>query len=366
MSNQIVKSDGGFIAPVADVQTALRRYQAVKDFISEVLREGVDYGKVPGSDKDTLLKPGAEKMTAFFGFTVKVNLEDCVEDWTGAEHNGEPFFYYRYRTQLWRSDQLVAEGEGSCNSWEKKYRYRQQERICPVCEQATIKRSKYAPRDNPNAAPGWYCYAKIGGCGTNFSYEDPNILEQQTGLMKNPDPAEQVNTYQKMAQKRSLVAPVLIATNTSDYFTQDMEDFLPSSSQEPVIEANFREEQPTVKKKNGNGRPYAPNILHDKLDQAAVFFDTKGMKATDRHRKILAAQLQTLFDGDDTKRYEFSKWATGVASTTEMTDDYVLALLNKWLEVDSFGQPPNEYAMQEAKAALPVALKDAGQEEMPL
>src|SRR5436305_40562 len=36
--------------------------------------------------------------------------------------------------------------------------------------------------------------------------------------------ADQVNTIQKMAQKRSLVAAVLIAVNASEFFTQDVED----------------------------------------------------------------------------------------------------------------------------------------------
>lgn len=117
---------------------------------------------------------------------------------------------------------------------------------------------------------------------------------------------------------------------------------------------------------NGATRPYPPDVLHDKLTAAAEFYKGKSEQATDHQRKVLAAQLTTLFDGDDTKRYEFSKWATGVASTKEMDDGYVLSMLNKWLEVDAFDTPPNEYAMQEAKAALPVALKAAGQGEMEL
>jgi hypothetical protein len=35
-----------------------------------------------------------------------------------------------------------------------------------------------------------------------------------------------VNTILKMAQKRALIAATLIATGASDYFTQDMEDFI--------------------------------------------------------------------------------------------------------------------------------------------
>jgi hypothetical protein len=220
IDNEIVVRQGNFIAPVADIHTALLRYQAVKDFIGSVLKLGTDYGKIPGNDKLVLLKPGAEKMCAFFGFSVRFILSDYVEDWTGKDHGGEPFFNYRYRAQLWRGDQLIAEGEGSCNSWEKKYRYRQAERVCPKCGKATIIKGK------EEYGGGWLCYVKKGGCGAKFVEDATDIVNQQVGQMKNSDPADIVNTLQKMSQKRALVAPVLIATNTSDYFTQDIDDFI--------------------------------------------------------------------------------------------------------------------------------------------
>ena len=227
----VTTGNTGFIAPVVDVTTALRRYQAVKEFIGGVLREGVDFGIIPGSTKPTLLKAGAEKMTSFFGFQVRILLSEKTEDWTGEQHQGEPFFYYRYRVQLWRGDVLVAEGEGSANSWEKKYRYRQSERVCPKCGKTTIIKGK------EEYGGGWICFTKKGGCGAKFADEAPDIINQQLGQIKNPDPADIVNTLQKMAQKRGLVAPVLIATNTSDYFTQDVEDFF----QGDFTEASYRD-----------------------------------------------------------------------------------------------------------------------------
>ena len=42
--------------------------------------------------------------------------------------------------------------------------------------------------------------------------------------VKNFDTAEQVNTFQKMAQKRAYVGAILIACNLSEYYTQDVED----------------------------------------------------------------------------------------------------------------------------------------------
>lgn len=230
----VVQPQKFYLAPVADVEEAVLRYKAVKDFVAKILIDKIDYGKVPGSDKPSLLKPGAEKMTSFFGLSPRFILEEKVEDWTGDEHNGEPFFYYRYKCQLFKGDYIVAEGEGSCNSWEKKYRYRQGVKLCPTCGQPTIFKSKNKPE--------YFCWAKKGGCGATFKLDDRRITEQESGQIKNPDPAEQVNTLQKMAQKRSLIAPVLLATNTSEMFTQDIEDF--QSTSEPVFDGEFEDVKP--------------------------------------------------------------------------------------------------------------------------
>lgn len=210
----VLQTHDAFLAPAVSVEYALNAYQAKKKFIDGVLREGVDYGKVPGTgDKPALLKPGAEKMTSFFG--LKPIFEDVVvvEDWTGADHGGEPFFYYREKCILYRGDQAVASADGSCNSWEKKYRYRSSERVCPQCKKPAIIKGK------EEYGGGWLCYKNKGGCGEKFINTDPSITGQEVGQVKNADVAEQVNTILKMAQKRALVAATLIATGVSDYFT---------------------------------------------------------------------------------------------------------------------------------------------------
>jgi hypothetical protein len=52
------------------------------------------------------------------------------------------------------------------------------------------------------------------------------IESQQVGRAPNPDIADQVNTIQKMGQKRALVAACLLAVNASEFFTQDVEDMM--------------------------------------------------------------------------------------------------------------------------------------------
>lgn len=223
MSNQIVPvSSNNFLTPAVNVRVALEAYQSMKEFVSGVLREEVDYGKVPGSSKPSLLKPGAEKLTRFFGLAITLPEARAkrVEDWTGEQHGGEPFFYFSYTAQAWHGDRLIAECEGSVNSWEKKYRYRDQSRKCPKCGKETIIKGK------DEYGGGWLCFAKKGGCGAKYQDEDPAIIGQVTGQIKNPDVFDLVNTIQKMAQKRAIVGVALLACNASEYFTQDIEDYV--------------------------------------------------------------------------------------------------------------------------------------------
>lgn len=206
--------------PALSVRQAVDRFNHVVEFVRTVMREGVDYGVIPGTDKPTLLKPGAEKLCTLFGLTSRFEIIRSAEDWTGADHNGEPFFFYLYRCQLRRGDMIIAEGDGSANSWEQKYRYREAHRKCPQCGEAAIIRGKQ------EFGGGWVCFRKRGGCGAKFDIEDPLITDQPAGRILNENIADQVNTIQKIAQKRALIAATLLAVNGSEFFTQDGEEFI--------------------------------------------------------------------------------------------------------------------------------------------
>jgi predicted RNA-binding Zn-ribbon protein involved in translation (DUF1610 family) len=146
---------------------------------------------------------------------------------------------------------VIAEADGSCNSWEKKYRYRNQERTCPKCGKESIIKSK---RD-----PGYYCFPKLGGCGANFTANDPDIVNQQVGQIKNPDIADLPNTILKQSQKRSMVAVTLIATGASDYFTQDIEDYITGELVEPAPAVTKTTAQPAPP----SGPEWVPELDED-------------------------------------------------------------------------------------------------------
>lgn len=220
--NEVVLSSQNelYLSPIVGMEEAKHRYEGVRQFAASVLKKDTDYGTVAGIGKPTLLKPGAEKLCSFFGLSAKFTPVESVKNWTGSGNpDNEPFFYFEFRCDLYRGENFIASCNASCNSWEKKYRYRKDEKVCPVCgKSGTIIKGK------KEYGGGWVCLAKKGGCGSKWKDGDPVIEKQAVGIVKNFDTAEQVNTFQKMAQKRSFVGATLVACNVSEYFTQDVED----------------------------------------------------------------------------------------------------------------------------------------------
>lgn len=235
--------------PVMSLEEAKSRRDQFKQFVHSLLVEGVDYGKVPGSDRPALLKPGAEKLNTLFGLVPTFELVERVEDWTGKDHGDEPFFYYFYKCRLWRgADTLQGEGDGSCNSMESKYRYR----WVPLHEVPAASASRPLKTRGGRRSEPDFAIARaetLGQYGKPAAYwrEFQTAIDNGTAVkitkhtkagkampaweidatlyrVPNEDIPDQVNTIQKMAQKRALVGATLIAINASDYFTQDIED----------------------------------------------------------------------------------------------------------------------------------------------
>lgn len=154
------------------LEEAKQRVQMLQDFVKEIMIPGQDYGVVPGVPKPTLFKPGAEKLTDIFGFSKQVEILNRIEDWESG------IFSYEVKVSLInkRNQLIEAEGIGSCNTREKKYR--------------------------------------------------------------SQDPYNVINTVLKMAKKRALIDAVLSATRSSGIFTQDIEDLdqpntVPTATQRP-------------------------------------------------------------------------------------------------------------------------------------
>jgi len=175
-----------------------------------ILRQGVDYGVIPGTNKPTLLKPGAERLCAAFGLDPDFELVNSIEKWDADA----PMFHYQYKCKLIHieSGKVLATALGSCNSMEAKYRWR------------------------------WLWPNEVQDMDTSGMVIRKTRNGKTQYRADNDDVFSIVNTIDKMAQKRALIAAVLIGCNASDHFTQDIED-MPGFG--TVVEAEYEEVKPT-------------------------------------------------------------------------------------------------------------------------
>jgi len=298
-SNEIVKveaqrtdlAESLNFMPVMAIEQVRERYNAVVNCVKMLMKPGTDYGIIPGTSsknddgtpsngKNTLLKPGAEKLCTLFGLVPEFEDYRVIENWeTGL-------FYYAYRCRLMRRGFTVATYIGSCNSREKKYR--RAARICPECSAATIKRSKFPPKSQPEGKPGWYCYEKAGGCGRQFDADDPSIAEQS--LRDDPSAScDLINTIQKMAQKRALLGATLIATNASEFFTQDMEDLEIIDVEGNAVLSSTPTPQTTPPSPNIDQRPE----WEIAADAALVALQARGYAQNEAERKLASIYKTT-------------------------------------------------------------------------
>lgn len=247
MTQELVLTDQTYM-PAMSIGQAAARFNTLVEFVQTVMRPDVDYGVIPGTPKPTLLKPGAEKLTTLFGLTTRFVVVEKVEDWTGENHGSEPFFYYWYRCQLWRGERLIAEADGSCNSREGKYRWRwvQAQDIPEGMSAAKLTKRggstsefdfaiEKAETSGQYGKPAeyWQAFRDAINNGTARQIKRKTKAGKEMAAWEidatmyripNDNICDQVNTFQKMAQKRALIAATLIGVNASEFFTQDVED----------------------------------------------------------------------------------------------------------------------------------------------
>lgn len=255
------------IDPQKSIEDASNRRSIVVTLREKnILRKDVDYGIVPGSAKPTLLKPGAERLCAAFGFNPQFEILDKIERWEADS----PLFFYQVVCHLIHieSSLEVATGIGSCNSMESKYRWRwvdasdvppQLDKSALVSRGGTISEFEFAIDKAETGgkygkpASYWQAFKDAIANGTaRKSKRKTNAGKELDGWeigglsyrIPNDDVFSLVNTVVKMACKRALVAAALIGANASEFFTQDIEDmpgFGVISPDTDVIEGQFTE-----------------------------------------------------------------------------------------------------------------------------
>lgn len=187
-NHAVVVSDGTVVVkPELDVTDVIAQVKKIQGVMSTVMHKGEHYGTIPGTQKPTLLQPGAQKLC----LTFRLDPQDEVIQATETDD----LIAFTVRTTLYHiaTGQRIASGIGSCNSREKRY----------------LRRDK-----DGGIQPAWDLH----------------------------------NTILKMASKRALVAAVLRGTAASDIFTQDVEDlpkeYLDQQPQAPPRPAQRQQSAP--------------------------------------------------------------------------------------------------------------------------
>ena len=222
------------VMPVPGVDIVRRKLAAIQDFQAlcrHELRQGQDYGVIPGTDKPTLLKAGAEKIVGLLGLDDDYEVIGQIEDWDKG------LFSYTVRcilTDLGSGARRT--GLGECNSMEAKYRWRW---LWPN----DMKQSGLDP---------------TGLLTRTVNTRNGRVMQYR---VPNDDPYSLKNTILKMAKKRALVDAALSAGRLSDIFTQDLDEKEPPGPQE---------ESPSSASQTGAAKSQSPKITPAARLQVAV------------------------------------------------------------------------------------------------
>lgn len=289
-------------AGLMTVDDAVRTYRLMVEFVRRVLTEGTDYGTIPGTgQKPTMYKPGAEKTRRFFNLSTKTKRVLYDEEWAVPVSEREfPLFSYTYETEVYGPDGvLVATCEGNANSYETKYRWRWVQTPPAHFDETLLLSEPGSETEFDFAIEKAETTGKYGkpeeywnqwkqdigdGTATQISRKTRAGKElkawQRDGSkyrVPNENIFDQVNTLMKMAQKRSFVGAILLATGASEFFTQDLEDLSQHlGTEERTIRMYVPDKDDAARKLmnyvRGRGEQEAGNFIKDTLENAGIVF----------------------------------------------------------------------------------------------
>ncbi len=250
--------------PVATGGFLIEQRQSFEAYVSSALKPEQDFMTIPGIQKPILTKAGAEKLCKYYGLFPQVTLVDKVEIWGPGEEldkfgGGYGFFRYKYNCEMiWPVKQddgsvvktVVGNCFGEANSRESKFAWRwinesdltgQETEMAKHFGYKTDKSKAWAPmftlslEDKKKAkAENWDTEDRKSQKGnTNQWVKNPNTVMVR---VPNEDIFSQVNSLDKMAQKRAFVGATTLATNASDLYTVDLDDSTPAPQAQVQID----------------------------------------------------------------------------------------------------------------------------------
>jgi hypothetical protein len=237
------------------VDEIVRKVEKVREVAARVMKEDIHFGTIPGTQKPTLYKPGAEILGLTFMMSPKYEGERNPID-LGSGHRE-----YIIRCDMYHkvTGRFLGSGVGSCSTMESKYRFRPGP-VEPTGRPVPSEYWDYRKSDPKKAQD------LIGGKGFSTKKIDGKWEICRAGeVVENPNISDTYNTVLKIGAKRAYIDATLKATAASEVYTQDQEDILENdqvlhgsrssdaSAQEhaPIQQPQRKSEsQPTA---NGNG-----------------------------------------------------------------------------------------------------------------
>ncbi|MCX7833549.1 MAG: hypothetical protein N2490_05000 [Ignavibacteria bacterium] len=163
------------------------------EFGKEILKENIDYGFLPGIKKPILFKPGAEKLKK--AFNLQVDTLECINEI--FEKDG-PYIDVTYRCVI-KSEKGLKIGicEGSATSEEPIFKYRYKKTNLKPDKEQSIKLKK-------EGKGKWIKF------NNKWVWCEKELNTEILGMK---------NIIKKVAQKRAFVGAVIMATSTSEFFS---------------------------------------------------------------------------------------------------------------------------------------------------
>lgn len=216
--------------------------QKILQIKDKAMLEGVHYGVIPGCKKPSLWKPGAEKLC--HAFRLQPEFETTAQDDPNRTINWEKWDY-KNKTKM---------------------------------EGMTTGYMEYDSRCTLTHIPTGDVWARnVSGSCNSFE-----------ARYRSLSPYDVKNTLEKMSEKRSLVAAVLIGTAASDIFTQDVED-LPQLNNG---DGNGSKEKPNGDNNKGNKTPKNTNGKERLASEKQVAYIKKLLKKKNITQKVFLGEWE--------------------------------------------------------------------------
>ncbi|WP_031405307.1 exodeoxyribonuclease X C-terminal domain-containing protein [Geobacillus vulcani] len=121
---------------IGAVQSTLAKINQFQVVVQNTLKANHDYGVIPGTQKPTLLKPGAEKIQMLLGVTSEYEVIERVQDYDKG------FFAFTVRCVIYKNGMKITEGVGHCNTRERKYVNQDPYTLANTCLKMAKKRAQ--------------------------------------------------------------------------------------------------------------------------------------------------------------------------------------------------------------------------------